>query len=141
MKLYVLWITLLAAVAGLVQDKVPAGPYEKSVQWVDIHVPEFPPLAQVARIRGTVTIEMRFKGCEFDRESPRIVSGHPMLATAALEGLKQSTLRCGDFPDSRATVDYEFDDYIRPGCEGAYPRVEVAGSRVRILGAMPCIQR
>lgn len=63
-----------------------------------------------------------------------------MFAEAALEAPKQLTVRCGDFPDSTATVYYEFDDYDRPGCKDGYPRLEVAGSHVRILAILPCVQ-
>jgi hypothetical protein len=66
----------------------------------DIHVPKFPPLARQARIFGTVAIEVRFNGCGLDPASPHVVSGHPMLAPAAMESIKQSTFRCGDFADS-----------------------------------------
>jgi hypothetical protein len=74
------------------QDKVPTPPNDKSVKWVDIRIPKFPPLARQARIFGTVAIEVRFNGCELDPASPHVVSGHPMLAPAAMEGLKQRRL-------------------------------------------------
>ena len=125
------------------QDKAPTPSEDKSVEWVDIRVPKFPPLANQARIFGTVAIEVRFKGCELDPASPRIVSGHPMLAPAAMESLQQSTLRCGDFPDSKATMYYEFGDYEdHPGdtCETRNPRVKVAGNHVRVSGAALCIR-
>lgn len=102
----------------------------------------FPPLARQARILGTVAIEVRFRGCDLDPESPRVISGHSMLAPAALEALKHSAVRCGDFPDSKATVYYEFGDNLNgpPGCQDGYPRVEVLGSRVRVLATLPCWQ-
>ena len=142
MRLFLFPILLLSAAFCLSQDQANSHtpPYEKAVQWVDIHVPTFPPLARQARILGTVAIEVRFKGCELDPESPHVVSGHRMLTEAALQSLRQSTLRCGDFPNSTATVYYEFGDYARPGCEDGYLRVEVAGSHVRILGTVPCWQ-
>jgi hypothetical protein len=115
------------------QDKVPTPPSDKAVEWVDIRVPKFPPLAHQARIFGTVAIEVRFEGCELDPASPHIVSGHPMLTAAAMESLKQSSLRCGDFADSSATLDYRFDLYGLPGCRYRSPRVEVAGNRIRIV--------
>jgi hypothetical protein len=85
----------VVATQGLAKDKVPVRPYEKAVQWVDIHVPQFPPLAQQARVRDTVAIELRFKGCDLDPESPHVLGGHPMLAAAALQALKQSTTKVG----------------------------------------------
>ena len=87
------------------------------------------------------TWEARRRRCDLDPESPRVLGGHPMLAAAALQALKQSTLKWGDFPDAKATVYYKFGDYDRPRCENAYSRVEGTGSRVRVLAVMPCIQR
>jgi|GEM_PF-4702815 len=141
MRSFFMLAVLVTATTCLSQDhgKVPTPPYEKAVQWLDIRVPTFPALAHAARILGTVAIEVRFKGCDLDPESPRVLTGHPMLTPSALEALKQSTIRCGDFPDSKATVYYEFGDYDRPGCDGP-PRVEVVGSHVRVLGTIPCVE-
>ncbi len=57
-------ILLLSAAARLSQNQpnAPTPPFERAVEWVDIHLPTFPPRARQARIRGTVTIEVRFKG-------------------------------------------------------------------------------
>src|SRR5580704_16737930 len=86
------------------QDKVPIPPSDKSIEWIDIRVPTLSPLARQSRVFGTVTIDVHFNGCELDPASPHVVSGHPMLAPAAMESLKQSIFRCGDFADSTATV-------------------------------------
>jgi hypothetical protein len=141
MKPFLFAIALLFAVACVSQgqEKVPIPPAEKSVEWIDIRVPKFPPLAYQARILGTVAIEVHFKGCELDPASPRVVSGHPMLTAAAMENLKQSTVQCGDFANSTATVYYEFGAYSGFTCERRQT-VEVAGNRIRILAAEPCIQ-
>jgi hypothetical protein len=122
------------------QDNAQTPSYEKAVQWVDIHVPTFPAIARTARILGTVAIEVRFKGCELDPESPHVVSGHRLLAEAALQSLKKSNVRCGDFPNSNATLYYEFGDYYRPGCETGFTRVEVAGSHVHVMATLACVQ-
>jgi len=134
MKSFHFMIVLLFATACLSQDKAPNPSYEKSVEWVDIHVSKYPYLAITARMSGTVAIEVRFKGCELDPASPRIVSGPSLLTEAALQSLKQSTIRCGDFPDSTTTLYYEFvlfDNYSQ--CNNEYPRMEVIGSHVRIF--------
>ncbi len=133
-------IVLLFATACFSQDKAPTQPREKAIEWVNISVPKFPQLARQARILGTVVIEVRFKGCELDPESPRLVSGHPVLAGAALEAVKHSTIRCGDFTDSKTTVYYEFGHYDTPGCDSGYQRTEITGSHVRILAKMACVE-
>src|SRR6201981_1128805 len=50
--------------------------------------PNYPPLARQARIQGTVLLqaEMRQDGAI---ENLRLISGHPMLAPAAIEAVKQ----------------------------------------------------
>jgi hypothetical protein len=132
---------LLSSAEVLSKDKTNTMSSEKAVEWVDIRVPKFPPLARQARIFGAVAIEVRFKGCALDPASPNVVSGHPMLAPAAVESLKQSTFRCGDFPDSKATLYYEFGEYPGTTCgDSRNPRVEVAGSHIRVLATVPCLQ-
>ena len=111
------------------------------MEWVNIHVPKYPPLAKAARIHGMVAIEIRFKGCELNPESTRIVSGHPLLVETALQSLKQSALRCGDFPDSATIVYYEFVLTDRSfKCDDENPKVEVTGSNIRVFGLPNCVQ-
>jgi hypothetical protein len=128
MRLTVLLVTtLLFGATCFAQDKPASSP-------------KYPPLAHQARILGTVVIEVRFKGCEIDPESPRVVSGHPMLSGAALEAVKRSTIRCGDFANSKATLSYEFAEYTPQGCDGGPQRVEVTGNSVWVRRAPLCWQ-
>jgi hypothetical protein len=87
-----------------------------------------------------VAMEVRFNRCELDPSSPRLVTGHPLLAPAAMESLKQSTFLRRDFPDSKATLYYEFGEYPGTTGESRNQRSEVAGSRIRVLVPAPCIQ-
>ncbi|HET9409759.1 MAG TPA: TonB family protein [Candidatus Sulfotelmatobacter sp.] len=50
--------------------------------------PNYPPLARQARIQGTVILEAQISKSG-DIENLRLVSGHPMLAPAAIEAVKQ----------------------------------------------------
>jgi protein TonB len=50
--------------------------------------PNYPPLARQARIQGTVTLEAEISK-DGSIENLRLVSGHPMLAPAAIEAVKQ----------------------------------------------------
>jgi TonB family protein len=50
--------------------------------------PAYPPLARQARIQGTVVLRVRISKSG-DVENVRLVSGHPMLAPAAIEAVKQ----------------------------------------------------
>jgi protein TonB len=51
-------------------------------------VPAYPPLARNARIQGTVVLQAMI-GKQGTIEDLRLVSGHPMLATAAIEAVRQ----------------------------------------------------
>src|SRR5262250_1857465 len=50
--------------------------------------PTYPPLARQARIQGTVVLQAEISK-NGDIENLRLVSGHPMLAPAAIEAVKQ----------------------------------------------------
>ena len=50
--------------------------------------PVYPPLARQARIQGTVVMEVKIAKSG-DVQSLQLVSGHPMLAPAAIEAVKQ----------------------------------------------------
>ena len=50
--------------------------------------PSYPPLARQARIQGTVVLQAVI-GKDGNIQGLKVVSGHPMLAPAALEAVKQ----------------------------------------------------
>jgi protein TonB len=50
--------------------------------------PAYPPLARQARISGTVVLQASI-GKDGNIQNLRTVSGHPMLAPAAIEAVKQ----------------------------------------------------
>jgi periplasmic protein TonB len=50
--------------------------------------PQYPPLARQARIQGTVVLQAEISKSG-DIQDLRLVSGHPMLAPAAIEAVKQ----------------------------------------------------
>ncbi len=50
--------------------------------------PTYPPLARQARIQGTVVLQAVI-GKDGNIQNLKVVSGHPMLAPAALEAVKQ----------------------------------------------------
>ena len=51
-------------------------------------VPTYPPLARSARIQGTVVLQAMISK-QGTIENLRLVSGHPMLAPAAIEAVRQ----------------------------------------------------
>jgi protein TonB len=50
--------------------------------------PQYPPLARQARIQGTVVLQAQISK-EGNIENLQLISGHPMLAPAAIEAVKQ----------------------------------------------------
>jgi TonB family protein len=65
-----------------VADNVIAGHLMKRVS------PVYPPLARQARIQGTVILKVQISNSG-DVEKLQLISGHPMLAPAAIEAVKQ----------------------------------------------------
>jgi TonB family protein len=79
-------ILLACAIAATAQVRVSSGVTESNLlEKVD---PVYPPIAKTARIQGSVVLAV-----EIDKEgavtSVQVVSGHPMLATAATDAVKQ----------------------------------------------------
>lgn len=71
------------------QDKLPSIPPDKAKENLITSVnPEYPPLAKVARIMGIVhaSIEVDPTG---NVKNVKLISGHPMLAPAALEAIRK----------------------------------------------------
>ena len=65
-----------------VSSGVSAGNLIKRVQ------PNYPPLARQARIQGTVILQAEISK-EGTIQNLQLISGHPMLAPAAIEAVKQ----------------------------------------------------
>lgn len=83
--------------------------------------PTYPPLARQARIQGTVILRVQI-GKSGDVEKLELVSGHPMLAPAAIEAVKQwkyqTYLLNGDPVAVETTVTVDFTLSDNPPTEG-----------------------
>jgi TonB family protein len=95
-------VLILAAVAGLhllflrnalAQTSAPAQTPQPEVILTKLSPPVYPPLARQARISGEVRVEVSILK-DGTLASAQLVSGHPILAPAALESAKQSTFEC-----------------------------------------------
>ena len=95
-------VLILAAVAGLhlvflrnafAQALAPAQTPQPEVILTKLSPPVYPPLARQARIAGEVRVEVSIRK-DGTLAPARLLSGHPMLAPAALESAKQSTFEC-----------------------------------------------
>ncbi len=101
----------------------------KSVRWVNLENPGYPALARQARIQGQLHIQVHFSGCTMDRNRIRLISGHPMLAAAAVTSVKNSNIECGDYYDSDAVLVYIFQ---LSQCSGTAVEVTTDGNRVTV---------
>jgi protein TonB len=85
-------LLVFLALAGLAQETPPAPVElsEDSVQALLINkvAPVYPPLARQARIQGTVMLKIVISK-DGDVRDMQLVSGHPMLAPAAIEAVKK----------------------------------------------------
>lgn len=96
---------------GLVVSKVP---------------PTYPPLARQARIQGSVILRVHINKSG-DVESMQLVSGHPMLAPAAMEAVKQwkyqPYLMSGQpvAVETTVTVNFTLADKPAEGTVGSVP--------------------
>ena len=95
-------VLILAAVAGLhlvflrnafAQALATAETPQPDVILTKLSPPVYPPLARQARISGEVRVEVSIRK-DGTLASAQLVSGHPILAPAALERAKQSTFEC-----------------------------------------------
>lgn len=75
----------------------------------------YPPIARMARITGTVKIDLLVKP-DGSIDSATVVSGHPMLNDAALQSARQIQFECKECGDTsmhyRISYKYELGDAI-----------------------------
>ena len=71
-------------------DRIRVGAYVQAAKLIQRAEPAYPPLAQQARIQGTVRFQIVI-GKEGDVKNIMVESGHPLLVPAALAALKQWT--------------------------------------------------
>ena len=104
--------------------------------------PVYPPLARQARIQGTVILNVIITKSG-DIGAVRLVSGHPVLAPAAIEAVKQwryqPYLVNGQAEEVTTNLQINFslaDDRLPDGAAGDTTRVQ-AGAIGRLAGGLP----
>jgi hypothetical protein len=95
---------------GLVSSATPAGSAVKVDKWRPI---DYPVIARLARIEGTVVIRATLKkgdSSEYRVDKYKVKSGHPLLAEAAAQNLKQQSFYCGceSLEEAEYEITYEF---------------------------------
>jgi len=89
------WISCLSAAfpSAVGQVTAPPAEHEPAVTLTDLSPPYYPPLARQARISGDVNLRLLIRS-DGSVESVTLVSGDPMLVTAAVESAQQSHFQC-----------------------------------------------
>ncbi|WP_148210236.1 hypothetical protein [Candidatus Korobacter versatilis] len=106
------------------------------VEWVDLHVPVYPPLARQARIEGNVEVQIQFHNCALDREHVQALSGHSLLRGTALDSIHDSAIRCGPFRDASTVLTFEFKI---DSCGSDEQRIELDGNTIRVVADTICL--
>jgi TonB family protein len=95
---YLLFLTLLGSSVSLVGSAL--GQSTASVEAIRVGIalsklaePVYPPLARTARINGDVELKLGIRK-DGTVASAVVISGHPMLAQAALQSAQQSQFEC-----------------------------------------------
>lgn len=118
-----LLLTLAALAASQVATptRVRVGSTQMADQIVKKVAPEYPPLARQARIQGSVILKVQINKSG-DVVNLQLFSGHPMLAPAALEAVKQwkykPFLLNGDPVEVETNVTVNFTLADEPAAEG-----------------------
>ena len=143
---------MLAVIAGLhlvffrnafAQASAPAQTPQPEVILTKLSPPAYPMLARQAHISGEVRVEVSIR-VDGTRASPRLFSGHPMLAPAALESAKQSTFECRSCEEPLTTylLTYSFEFKDDGDCCNAIdrtPEVTQRQGHVTIVSAPICL--
>jgi TonB family protein len=134
LTLLVLIISASFAIAQIRASRVRvSGGFAQSLLLKRVN-PVYPPLARQARIQGTVVLQVQISKSG-DVEKLELVSGHPMLAPAAIEAVKQwkyqTYLLNGEPVAVETTVTVNFtlsDNPPTEGIVGSAPPQGIAGA-------------
>ena len=114
---------------------------------VTLSNPVYPPLARQARISGDVQIKVEV-GKDGTLKSASVVSGHQMLAPAALDSVRQTKFECRQCDDEGTTqlVTYSFQLATHPSspawpcAEHLETQITKSGNHVTVTADPPEIQ-
>ena len=83
----------LASLTSAAQDSASADTPQAGVVLVKVSPPVYPPLARQAHISGDVKLDIHIRA-DGSVSSVDLFSGHPILATAAVDSAKKSQFEC-----------------------------------------------
>jgi TonB family protein len=139
-----LTISSLAA-AQMVPQAVKVGQNVMSAQIVKKIAPEYPATAKQAHVQGTVVLQVSIDKSG-DVQSLQLVSGHPMLAPAAIDAVKQWKYRpylLNGEPvtvETNVTVNFTLvgdapEEWTAGNVSGGIPAAEPAGTASGVIGS------
>jgi TonB family protein len=135
------------AAAQMIPQAVKVGQNVMSAQIVKKIAPEYPATAKQAHIQGTVVLKVTIDKSG-DVQSLQLVSGHPMLAPAAIDAVKQwkytPYLLNGEpvTVETNVTVNFTLagdapEEWTAGNVSGGVPAAEPAGMASGVIGSAP----
>jgi TonB family protein len=131
--------------AGIVIAQSPPNPDtgKSNVALTEVFPPVYPPLARQTHIVGQVLLELRVRP-DGSVASLKVVTGHPLLAQAALDSARQSHFSCTNCRESlfpyRLEYTFQFAD-TEDCCDTAhlgFPKVSHSADHVIVVERPLC---
>jgi TonB family protein len=124
---------------------------QNGVVVVKLFAPTYPPAARAARIAGDVDLNLSIRQ-DGSIESAVVVSGHPLLAGAALDSAQHAQFECRKCPEEASSYRLVYTFQIEGNCDcqpadtaskpGAlsqtYPQIAAAPNRVTVTAQILC---
>ncbi len=139
-------IAALVSAAGTLSAQNPPNPdvNQASVILTELFPPAYPPLARQTRITGDVQVALKIRQ-DGSVDSLEVVSGHPLLAQAALDSAKQSHFRCTDCRESLTSyrLVYTFQFFDTEHCCSAnqadLPKPSQSENHITVFARLTCL--
>lgn len=138
-------VAALSSVAGIVfAQSLPNPDTGKSnVVLTELFPPVYPPLARQTHIVGEVPLELKVRP-DGSVDSLEVVTGHPLLAQAALDSARQSHFRCTNCGESLSSyrLVYTFQFVETEDCcntaQDGFPEVSQSANHIIVVERSWC---
>jgi TonB family protein len=118
-------------------------PGKDKVVLAELFPPVYPPLARQTRISGDVQLELKIRP-DGSVDSLEVVSGHPLLAPAALNSAKQSHFRCTDCREGLFsyrlvyTIPFAETEDCCNAAQAGFPKVSQSANHITVVERPLC---
>lgn len=116
---------------------------KNNVVLTELFPPVYPPLARQTHIVGEVLLELKVRP-DGSVDSLEVVTGHPLLAQAALDSAKQSHFRCTNCGESLSSyrLVYTFQFVETEDCcntaQDGFPKVSQSANHIMVVERSWC---